>query len=241
MADRFAADDIRDLHAHVVMSNLARTPLILALLALLLCSNVVLAAGEQPIEPAEESLGETLLTTADLIGQQMQPPQTAPAEREASKKIPHSGFFSGLLHGLWSPVVTLLSLLSDKLPLIQFPNRGFLYNLGFLLGVAIVVLILRRLILWWPRARRDKPRPRVRPRRREDLVRWVDEDGMPVARDFEELSDELGEALREALEEQVVKHKLDDQAAEELLEAGHVALRQSLARRAEPTDKDGKL
>ncbi len=53
-----------------------------------------------------------------------------------------SGLFTGLWHGLISPVTLFISFFSPEIQMYDVFNTGPLYNLGFLLGVAIVFAIL---------------------------------------------------------------------------------------------------
>jgi hypothetical protein len=59
----------------------------------------------------------------------------------ATQPIPDAfdppGFFSGLLHGAIAPFALVGSLFSE-FRIYAFPNSGWLYDLGFLLGLAII-------------------------------------------------------------------------------------------------------
>lgn len=48
------------------------------------------------------------------------------------------GFWSGLLHGVISPFSFIVSLFKDDVAVYAVNNSGKLYNLGFLLGAAII-------------------------------------------------------------------------------------------------------
>ena len=53
-----------------------------------------------------------------------------------------SGLFTGLWHGIISPVTLFISFFSPEIQMYDVFNTGPLYNLGFLLGVAIVFVVL---------------------------------------------------------------------------------------------------
>jgi hypothetical protein len=57
------------------------------------------------------------------------------------------GFFSALVHGLTAPVALLVSLFSDA-RIYAYPNSGFSYDLGYLVGILswalALALLLRR-------------------------------------------------------------------------------------------------
>lgn len=59
----------------------------------------------------------------------------------ATQPIPDAfeppGFFSGILHGAIAPLALVGSLFSD-IRIYAFPNTGWFYDLGFLLGIGIV-------------------------------------------------------------------------------------------------------
>jgi hypothetical protein len=61
-------------------------------------------------------------------------------------KPPENGVVAGILQGLWhgfiSPVTVILSFFQENINMYEVHNDGNEYNLGFLLGVAIVFLFL---------------------------------------------------------------------------------------------------
>ena len=176
----------------------------------------------------------TFFGAIDVCAQTEAPIDVPAVPAGTQPQIKARGFFSGLYHGMWSPGVALLTLFSNKVSIVHIVNVGFRYNLGFLLGVAIDVLILRRLIIWRINVRRRRKKPQApespRPRRRSELIRWLDEDGLPVHRSYDELADELSERIDKAVAEEIKSHKVDDEAAEALLKAGNRALREGLAK-----------
>ncbi len=48
------------------------------------------------------------------------------------------GFFSGIWHGMVSPLALFFSMFSD-IRIYAFPNSGFFYDLGFMIGVGSLV------------------------------------------------------------------------------------------------------
>lgn len=53
-----------------------------------------------------------------------------------------SGILAGIWHGIISPVTLIISFINPNVQMYEVHNDGGQYNLGFLLGVAIVFLIL---------------------------------------------------------------------------------------------------
>ncbi|MDO9084770.1 MAG: hypothetical protein Q7U53_01075 [Anaerolineaceae bacterium] len=53
-----------------------------------------------------------------------------------------SGFLPGIWHGAISPVTLILSILNSNIQMYEVHNDGVPYNLGFLIGVAIVFFVL---------------------------------------------------------------------------------------------------
>ena len=53
-----------------------------------------------------------------------------------------AGIAQGLWHGLIAPVTLVLSFFNEAVQMYEVHNNGKEYNLGFLIGVAIVFLIL---------------------------------------------------------------------------------------------------
>ncbi len=49
-----------------------------------------------------------------------------------------AGFWKGLWHGLIAPISFIISLFSDNVRLYEVHNNGNWYNLGFILGMAII-------------------------------------------------------------------------------------------------------
>ena len=53
-----------------------------------------------------------------------------------------AGLVTGLWHGLISPVTLIVSFFNEAVQMYEVHNNGRMYNLGFLLGVAIVFTLL---------------------------------------------------------------------------------------------------
>jgi len=49
-----------------------------------------------------------------------------------------AGFWSGLWHGVISPVTFIISLFSDNVNIYEVHNNGGWYNFGFLFGMSII-------------------------------------------------------------------------------------------------------
>jgi hypothetical protein len=53
-----------------------------------------------------------------------------------------AGILPGIWHGIISPVTLILSFINPNIQMYEVHNNGSQYNLGFLIGVAIVFLVL---------------------------------------------------------------------------------------------------
>ena len=53
-----------------------------------------------------------------------------------------SGILIGIWHGIISPVTLILSFINPDIQMYEVHNNGSQYNLGFLIGVALVFLLL---------------------------------------------------------------------------------------------------
>ncbi|MES0328653.1 MAG: hypothetical protein ABUK06_00005 [Dehalococcoidales bacterium] len=49
-----------------------------------------------------------------------------------------AGFWSGLWHGIISPITFIISLFSDNVNIYEVHNVGGWYDFGFMLGIAII-------------------------------------------------------------------------------------------------------
>jgi hypothetical protein len=59
---------------------------------------------------------------------------------DASKRL--AGFMTGVFHGVISPGTLIASLFNPAINMYEVHNNGSLYNFGFLLGAALIFLIL---------------------------------------------------------------------------------------------------
>ena len=57
------------------------------------------------------------------------------------------GFFSAVVHGLLAPFALLVSVFSDA-RIYAYPNTGFSYDLGYMVGVFGWVFVLALLLRW---------------------------------------------------------------------------------------------
>ena len=69
-----------------------------------------------------------------------------PLANEKDSKNHIAGFFTGLFHGIISPGTLLVSFFNADVQMYEVHNNGNLYNLGFLLGVAIVFVVLGAIV-----------------------------------------------------------------------------------------------
>ena len=94
----------------------------------------VLVAGCAPGSSVEVTTPETnvRLTT----------PGTNPLVNEAAENGVVAGVVQGLWHGIIAPVTLVMSFFNESVQMYEVHNNGREYNLGFLLGVALVFLVL---------------------------------------------------------------------------------------------------
>ena len=73
---------------------------------------------------------------------QFNPPGPNPEVDKPAENKHVAGLGTGLWHGLISPVTLIMSFFNPEIQMYDVFNTGSLYNLGFLLGVAIIFLLL---------------------------------------------------------------------------------------------------
>ena len=73
---------------------------------------------------------------------QLNTPGVNPLANEPAENGRVAGVLQGLWHGLIAPVTLIMSFFNENVQMYEVHNDGKEYNLGFLLGVAIVFLIL---------------------------------------------------------------------------------------------------
>jgi len=82
----------------------------------------------------------------DLDAPATQKQFSMPGPNPEMDKPAENGLVAGVLQGLWhgfiSPVTVILSFFKENVQMYEVHNDGKEYNLGFLLGMAIVFLVL---------------------------------------------------------------------------------------------------
>ena len=73
---------------------------------------------------------------------QLNTPGVNPLANEPAENGRVAGVLQGLWHGIIAPVTLIMSFFNENVQMYEVHNDGKEYNLGFLLGVAIVFLIL---------------------------------------------------------------------------------------------------
>jgi len=73
---------------------------------------------------------------------QLNTPGVNPLANEPAENGRVAGVVQGLWHGLIAPVTLIMSFFNENVQMYEVHNDGKEYNLGYLLGVAIVFLLL---------------------------------------------------------------------------------------------------
>ena len=73
---------------------------------------------------------------------QLNTPGVNPLANEPAENGRVAGVIQGLWHGLIAPVTLIMSFFNENVQMYEVHNDGKEYNLGYLLGVALVFLIL---------------------------------------------------------------------------------------------------
>jgi hypothetical protein len=73
---------------------------------------------------------------------QLNTPGVNPLANEPAENGRVAGVVQGLWHGIIAPVTLIMSFFNENVQMYEVHNDGKDYNLGYLLGVAIVFLIL---------------------------------------------------------------------------------------------------
>ncbi len=55
---------------------------------------------------------------------------------QPSVSVNSPGFLIGLWHGIIAPIALIGSIFMDNVRIYEFPNTGFFYDLGFLIGIS---------------------------------------------------------------------------------------------------------
>ncbi|MEI7844387.1 MAG: hypothetical protein WCK35_01155 [Chloroflexota bacterium] len=104
--------------------------LIFAMIALML----VITAGCAP--------GNVTQITIPGVSIQVNPPGPNSLVNTVDTNGNVAGILLGIWHGIISPVTLVLSFVNPGLQMYEVHNDGSQYNLGFLLGIAIVFLLI---------------------------------------------------------------------------------------------------
>ena len=105
--------------------------LLIVVLSLIL---LVLVTGCAPGTSVEVTTPETNV--------QLTTPAANPLVNEPAENGIVAGVVQGLWHGIIAPVTLVMSFFNEAVQMYEVHNNGREYNLGFLLGVALVFLIL---------------------------------------------------------------------------------------------------
>ncbi|MBN1524880.1 MAG: hypothetical protein JW904_10375 [Spirochaetales bacterium] len=62
-----------------------------------------------------------------------------PSAQGVNEEGKTAGFFMGLWHGIILPVTTIVSIFNSSVNVYEVYNDGIAYNIGYLLGVAIIL------------------------------------------------------------------------------------------------------
>jgi hypothetical protein len=95
---------------------------------------LVVIAGCAPGSSVEVTTPETNI--------QLTTPGVNPLVNEPAASGTVAGVVQGLWHGVIAPVTLIMSFFNENVQMYEVHNNGREYNLGFLLGVALVFLIL---------------------------------------------------------------------------------------------------
>lgn len=103
----------------------------------LLISIAILLVLVTSCAPGSSAKTNTPKTTVQLTTPGPNPEQNKPAEKGGV-----AGVVQGLWHGIISPVMAIGAFFNPDMQMYEVHNNGREYNLGFLIGVALVFLIL---------------------------------------------------------------------------------------------------
>jgi hypothetical protein len=86
--------------------------------------------------------GSDLQVTTPESTIQLTTPGVNPSLNEPDEEGRVSGFISGFWHGLIAPVMLVGSVFNPVIQMYEVHNNGAEYNFGYLIGVALVFLLL---------------------------------------------------------------------------------------------------
>ena len=121
-----------------------KAPLIFALMAVALvaiagCAPGPVAQVNTPVPGTPAPSGQINVPGVTI---QVNAPGPNPQVNTADARGRIAGILMGLWHGIISPVTLVLSFAKPGVQMYEVHNDGSQYNLGFLLGVALVFVIL---------------------------------------------------------------------------------------------------
>lgn len=90
--------------------------------------------------------GEVTQVEIPSVSLQLSVPGPNPLANTADANGRLSGLLLGIWHGIISPVTVVMSFVNPDLQMYEVHNDGSQYNLGFLLGAAIIFIILGALL-----------------------------------------------------------------------------------------------
>ena len=86
--------------------------------------------------------GSSVEVTTPETSIRLTTPGANPLVNEPAENGVVAGVVQGLWHGIIAPVTLVMSFFNEAVQMYEVHNNGREYNLGFLLGVALVFLIL---------------------------------------------------------------------------------------------------
>ena len=86
--------------------------------------------------------GSSVEVTTPETNVRLTTPAANPLVNEPAENGVVAGVVQGLWHGIIAPVTLVMSFFNEAVQMYEVHNNGREYNLGFLLGVALVFLIL---------------------------------------------------------------------------------------------------
>ena len=120
--------------------------LVLTGVAMVLVAGCTLGTVAQTTTPAPNAQAGTPAPGGEInvpgVTIQLYTPGPNPLVNTADAHGHPAGILLGIWHGLISPVTLILSFMTPAAHMYEVHNDGSQYNLGFLLGVALVFIIL---------------------------------------------------------------------------------------------------
>jgi hypothetical protein len=124
--------------------------LVLTAIMLVMTAGCAPGAGIQVNTPAPNTQDGTPVPNGQInvpgVSIQVYTPGSNPTVNTADAHGRVAGILLGLWHGIISPVTLVISFFNPVVQMYEVHNDGSQYNLGFLLGIAIVFVILGLLV-----------------------------------------------------------------------------------------------